>query len=53
MIFDSRAIRLRIPQDTPRMRLDELMTFTGLILWMLQAYIEGSRFGTIFGTELG
>ena len=53
MIFDSRAIRLRIPQDTPRIRLDELMTFTGLILWVLQAYIEDSGFGTIFGTELG
>ena len=53
MVFDSRAFRLRIPQDTPRIRLDELMTFAGLILWVVQAYIDDSGFGTIFGTELG
>ena len=53
MVFDSRAVRLRIPQEKPRIRLDELMTFAGLILWVLQAYIDDSGFGTIFGTELG
>ena len=53
MVFDSRAVRLRIPQETPRIRLDELMTFTGLILWVLQAYIDDSGFSMIFGTELG
>ena len=53
MVFDSRAVRLRIPQDTPRIRLDELLTFTGLILWVLQAYIDDSGFGLIFGSELG
>ena len=53
MLFDSRAIRLRIPQDDVRIRLDELITFTGLILWVLQAYIDDSGFGTLFGTELG
>ncbi|MBR2728342.1 MAG: oligosaccharide flippase family protein [Lachnospiraceae bacterium] len=53
MIFDSRAVRIRIPQEGPRVRLDELMTFAGLILWVLQAYIDDSGFGTIFGTELG
>ena len=53
MVFDSRAVRLRIPQQAPRIRLDELMTFAGLILWVLQAYIDDSGFGTIFGTELG
>ena len=53
MVFDSRAVRLRIPQEAPRIRLDELMTFAGLILWVLQAYIDDSGFGTIFGTELG
>ena len=53
MLFDSRAIRLRIPQDDVRIRLDELITFAGLILWVLQAYIDDSGFGTLFGTELG
>ena len=53
MVFDSRAVRLRIPQETPRIRLDELMTFTGLILWVLQAYIDDSGFSMIFGSELG
>ena len=53
MIFDSRAARIRIPQEVPRVRLDELMTFTGLILWVVQAYIEDSGFAVIFGTELG
>lgn len=53
MVFDSRAVRLRIPQDSPRIRLDELLTFTGLILWVLQAYIDDSGFGMIFGSELG
>ena len=53
MVFDSRAVRLRIPQETPRIRLDELMTFTGLILWVLQAYIDDSGFSMIFGAELG
>ena len=53
MIFDSRAARVRIPQEAPRVRLDELMTFTGLILWVVQAYIEDSGFAVIFGTELG
>lgn len=53
MVFDSRAVRLRIPQQAPRIRLDELMTFAGLILWVLQAYIDDSGFGIIFGTELG
>ena len=62
MIFDSRAARLGIPQDGPRIRLrqepvrirlDELMTFAGLILWVLQAYIDDSGFGVLFGAELG
>ncbi|MDO5131718.1 MAG: flippase [Eubacteriales bacterium] len=62
MIFDSRAARLRILQDGPRIRLrqeparirlDELMTFAGLILWVLQAYIDDSGFGAFFGAELG
>ena len=53
MVFDSRAVRLRISQEAPRIRLDELMTFAGLILWVLQAYIDDSGFGVFFGTELG
>lgn len=53
MVFDSRAVRLRIPQEDVRVRLDELMTFAGLILWVLQAYIDDTGFGVIFGTELG
>ena len=53
MVFDSRAVRLRIPQEDVRVRLDELMTFAGLILWILQAYIDDTGFGVIFGTELG
>lgn len=62
MIFDSRAARLVIPQDGPRIRLrqepvrirlDELMTFAGLILWVVQAYIDDSGFGVLFGAELG
>lgn len=51
MVFDSRAVRLRIPQDAPRVRLDELMTFAGLIFWVVQAYIDDSGFGTIIGDE--
>ena len=51
MVFDSKAVRLRIPQDAPRVRLDELMTFTGLIFWVVQAYIDDSGFGTIIGDE--
>ena len=53
MVFDSRAVRLRIPQDKVRIRLDELITFAGLILWVIQAYIDDSGFGIIFGSELG
>ena len=53
MVFDSRAVRLRIPQEDARIRLDELMTFAGLILWVLQAYIDDSGFAVFFGTELG
>jgi len=53
MVVDSRAVRLRIPQEDVRVRLDELMTFAGLILWILQAYIDDTGFGVIFGTELG
>ena len=51
MVFDSKAVRLRIPQDAPRVRLDELMTFAGLIFWVVQAYIDDSGFGTIIGDE--
>ena len=51
MFFDSKAVRLRIPQDAPRVRLDELMTFAGLIFWVVQAYIDDSGFGTIIGDE--
>ena len=53
MVFDSRAVRLRIPQDKVRIRLDELITFAGLILWVIQAYIDDSGFGTFFGAEMG
>ncbi len=53
MVFDSRAVRLRIPQESVRIRLDELITFAGLIMWVLQAYIDDSGFGVFFGAELG
>ena len=53
MVFDSRALRLKIPQEDVRIRLDELMTFAGLILWVLQAYIDDSGFYVIFGSEIG
>jgi len=52
MVFDSRAVRLRIPQESVRIRLDELITFAGLIMWVLQAYIDDSGFGVFFGAEL-